>query len=84
MREYQQAGIDEFIFSGYPHLEECFRAAELLFPLLKRDTEPSLPQKPSVQHKGEVIALNYIPDPVKATSTKGNSVLELSAGASAR
>ena len=36
MREYQALGIDRFIMSGYPHLEECYRVAELLFPLLKR------------------------------------------------
>ena len=27
-------GIDHFILSGYPHLEECYRFAELVFPLL--------------------------------------------------
>jgi alkanesulfonate monooxygenase len=34
IREYHQLGIDTFIFSGYPHLEEAYRVAELLFPLL--------------------------------------------------
>lgn len=32
--EYAEAGIETFIFSGYPHLEEAYRVAELLFPLL--------------------------------------------------
>lgn len=32
--EYAEAGIEAFIFSGYPHLEEAYRVAELLFPLL--------------------------------------------------
>ena len=27
-------GIDSFILSGYPHLEEAYRFAELVFPLL--------------------------------------------------
>ena len=27
-------GIETFILSGYPHLEECYRFAELVFPLL--------------------------------------------------
>ena len=27
-------GIDTFILSGYPHLEEAYRFAELVFPLL--------------------------------------------------
>ncbi|CAM5317896.1 Alkanesulfonate monooxygenase [Bacillus safensis subsp. safensis] len=34
MTEYQSVGIDTFIFSGYPHLEEAYYLAELVFPLL--------------------------------------------------
>ncbi|MBV9577287.1 MAG: FMNH2-dependent alkanesulfonate monooxygenase [Chloroflexi bacterium] len=34
MREYAALGIDTFILSGYPHLEEAYRVAELLFPHL--------------------------------------------------
>jgi len=34
MLEYADLGIDTFILSGYPHLEEAYRVAEMLFPLL--------------------------------------------------
>ena len=34
MKEYAALGIETFILSGYPHLEEAYRVAELLFPLL--------------------------------------------------
>jgi len=34
IKEYVDLGIDSFIFSGYPHLEEAYRFAELVFPLL--------------------------------------------------
>ena len=34
IREYQALGIDSFILSGYPHLEESYRFAELVMPLL--------------------------------------------------
>lgn len=34
INEYADLGIDTFVFSGYPHLEESYRVAELLFPLL--------------------------------------------------
>ncbi|MGI9254049.1 MAG: FMNH2-dependent alkanesulfonate monooxygenase [Thermomicrobiales bacterium] len=34
MREYMDLGIDTFVLSGYPHLEEAYRFAELLFPRL--------------------------------------------------
>jgi alkanesulfonate monooxygenase len=33
--EYHELGIDEFILSGYPHLEEVYRAGEGLIPLLR-------------------------------------------------
>ena len=34
MREYIDLGIEHFILSGYPHLEECYRFAELVMPKL--------------------------------------------------
>lgn len=34
IKEYAALGIEHFVFSGYPHLEESYRVAELLFPLL--------------------------------------------------
>jgi len=34
LREYQALGIQTVIASGYPHLEEAYRVAELLFPEL--------------------------------------------------
>lgn len=34
LREYQALGIDTVIASGYPHLEEAYKVAELLFPEL--------------------------------------------------
>ncbi len=32
--EYRALGIETFVLSGYPHLEEAIRFAELVFPLL--------------------------------------------------
>lgn len=34
LAEYQEAGAELVIGSGYPHLEEAYRVAELLFPVL--------------------------------------------------
>ncbi|WSN14857.1 LLM class flavin-dependent oxidoreductase [Micromonospora sp. NBC_01699] len=34
LAEYRAAGIDEFVLSGYPHLEEAYRFAEEVRPLL--------------------------------------------------
>jgi alkanesulfonate monooxygenase len=34
LQEYIDLGVDSFVLSGYPHLEESIRFAELVFPLL--------------------------------------------------
>jgi alkanesulfonate monooxygenase len=34
LKEYQSLGIDTVIGSGYPHLEEAYRVAEMVFPHL--------------------------------------------------
>jgi alkanesulfonate monooxygenase len=44
LREYADLGIETFVLSGYPHLEEAYRVAELLFPLL-----PVTPPTPQTQ-----------------------------------
>lgn len=42
IQEYADLGIETFIFSGYPHLEESIRFAELVFPLLPLETQERL------------------------------------------
>jgi alkanesulfonate monooxygenase len=58
MRDYMALGIDRFILSGYPHLEECYRFAELVFPLLplKATTGIDLGPARNAGPFGEVIA----------------------------
>ena len=34
IEEYAALGLDTFVLSGYPHLDEAYRFAELVFPLL--------------------------------------------------
>jgi alkanesulfonate monooxygenase len=38
LAEYRDAGVETFILSGYPHLEEAYRTAELLFPVIGKDS----------------------------------------------
>ncbi|WP_434602182.1 FMNH2-dependent alkanesulfonate monooxygenase [Pseudomonas sp. Z4-7] len=61
VKEYADLGIDTFIFSGYPHLEESYRVAELLFPHL--DVErPELPKSQGyVSPFGEMVANDILP-----------------------
>jgi alkanesulfonate monooxygenase len=42
LREYQALGINKVIASGYPHLEEAYKVAELLFPELGIGEAPGL------------------------------------------
>lgn len=58
MREYIALGIDRFILSGYPHLEECYRFAELVFPKLplKATTGKATDAPSSREPLGEIIA----------------------------
>ncbi len=35
LHSYWKLGIDEFILSGFPHVEECYRIAEEILPLLR-------------------------------------------------
>ena len=56
IEEYAALGIDNFIFSGYPHLEESYRFAELVFPLLPRKQRPGLPGEKLTGPFGEVVA----------------------------
>lgn len=44
IKEYADMGIDTFVFSGYPHLEEAYRFAELVFPLLPGKIKEGLAQ----------------------------------------
>ena len=40
LQEYANIGVDTVIGSGYPHLEEAYRVAELLFPKLNLVHQP--------------------------------------------
>jgi alkanesulfonate monooxygenase len=63
MREYADLGIDTFILSGYPHLEEAYRVAELLLPLLPSAARTNGTVTASAMPAGEVVANNGFPQP---------------------
>ncbi len=56
IEEYAALGIEHFIFSGYPHLEEAYRFAELVFPLLPRRVRERLSGGTQTGPFGEVVA----------------------------
>lgn len=61
IQEYADLGISTFIFSGYPHLEESIRFAELVFPLLPLETQKKLAQPNLTGPFGEIVANQYVP-----------------------
>jgi alkanesulfonate monooxygenase len=61
MKEYAELGIDTFIFSGYPHLEEAYRTAELLLPNLPLDHADESRESADFS-PGEVIANDFSPN----------------------
>lgn len=61
IEEYAALGIDTFVFSGYPHLEEAYRFAELVFPLLPLTLRQKLPGTGLTGPFGEVVGNNYLP-----------------------
>ena len=63
MKEYMALGIDTFILSGYPHLEEAYRFAELVFPLLPlAHAKLRTAQAVNTGPFGETIANEYRPE----------------------
>jgi len=63
MQEYSDLGIETFILSGYPHLEEAYRVGELLFPHLDLAI-PEVPKPRVVQAHGEAVANDFTPQKV--------------------
>lgn len=61
IQEYAALGLDTFVLSGYPHLEEAYRFAELVFPLLPVSLREKLAGQQLTGPFGEVVGNNYLP-----------------------
>ena len=59
--EYRALGIETFILSGYPHLEEAYRTAELLFPKLPLTMALPEPELNLTGPFGEMIGNDILP-----------------------
>jgi alkanesulfonate monooxygenase len=69
IQEYAALGIDTFVLSGYPHLEEAYRFAELVFPLLPLELQTKLSGGSLFGPLGEVVANVGAPNVAKRTRT---------------
>ena len=61
IEEYADLGIDTFVLSGYPHLEEAYRFAELVFPLLPVGVREKLAGGNPLGPFGETVANDFVP-----------------------
>ena len=61
LKEYVDLGVDSFVLSGYPHLEEAIRFAELVFPLLPLELQQKLPGQALTGPFGEIVAKERLP-----------------------
>lgn len=61
IKEYAALGLNYFVLSGYPHLEEAYRFAELVFPLLPLDVREKLASPKLTGPFGEIVANSYVP-----------------------
>ena len=62
IQEYAALGLEHFILSGYPHLEEAHRFAELVFPLLPLSMRGKLsPGRALTGPFGEIVANSFVP-----------------------
>jgi len=62
LKEYADLGLSHFILSGYPHLEEAYRFAELVFPLLPlQHGDGQAPQRVLTGPFGEIVANSIVP-----------------------
>ena len=68
IEEYAALGLEYFILSGYPHLEEAHRFAELVFPLLPLNLRERLSGQLLTGPFGEVVANHYLPRDTRAAA----------------
>jgi alkanesulfonate monooxygenase len=62
LKEYAALGLEYFILSGYPHLEEAHRVAELVFPLLPVAQGRPDSARPVLSGPfGEIVANSIVP-----------------------
>lgn len=66
--EYADAGVDTFVLSGYPHLEEAYQFAELVFPHIRlAHSADATPESPNlISPFGEMVANDQYPKRVAA------------------
>ena len=74
IKEYAALGLEYFVLSGYPHLDEAHRFAELVFPLLPLELQRKLPGRALTGPFGEIVANHIVPGRAPATAEEKRHV----------
>lgn len=61
LKEYEAIGAESFVLSGYPHLEEAYHFAELVFPHIGLTAQQGASAVSHVSPFGEVMANHLVP-----------------------
>lgn len=70
MREYMAVGVDTFVLSGYPHLEEAYRFGESVLPLLPLAAGTRAPGGSARPGPfGEIIGNTIVPEERRASAS---------------
>ncbi len=71
LQEYAALGIERFVLSGYPHLEEAYRFAELVFPLLPLPLREKLAGGSPLGPFGETVGNQFSPTARASSHAQG-------------
>jgi alkanesulfonate monooxygenase len=69
LKEYEEIGAETFVLSGYPHLEEAYRFAELVFPHIGISAQSGATPVSRVSPFGEMMGNNLIPAAAKVSQS---------------
>jgi alkanesulfonate monooxygenase len=69
LKEYEALGAETFVLSGYPHLEEAYRFAELVFPHIGVQAPAKAESANLVSPFGEVVGNSHVPVALRAAQS---------------
>lgn len=69
LKEYEELGAETFVLSGYPHLEEAYRFAELVFPHIGIQSPAKAQNVHLVSPFGEVVGSAHVPTALRAAQS---------------
>jgi len=69
LKEYEALGAETFVLSGYPHLEEAYRFAELVFPHIGVQASAKVEGTNLISPFGEVYGNAHVPQQLRVAQS---------------